>query len=147
MTVNEHEMRVVKRNGKYENVGFDKILKRVKSIGTECGIKLNYTNFVMKVIDQLYDGIPTTKIDELTAEQCASLSIQHPDYNTLAGRIIMSNHHKNTPSSFFSVNSSLILVTSLESFSFFSISATCFATSFSVFFRTPLTKFEISFIL
>jgi len=59
--------------------------------------------FVMKVIDQLYDGIPTAKIDELTAEQCASLSIQHPDYNILAGRLIVSNHHKNTASSFFSV--------------------------------------------
>jgi ribonucleotide reductase alpha subunit len=99
----EDEMRVLKRNGKYESVGFDKILKRVKSIGQECGIKLNYTMFVMKVIDQLYDGIPTSKIDELTAEQCASLSIQHPDYNTLAGRLIISNHHKNTNSSFFSV--------------------------------------------
>lgn len=99
----EDEMRVLKRNGKYENVGFDKILKRVKSIGQECGIKLNYTTFVMKVIDQLYDGIPTAKIDELTAEQCASLSIQHPDYNILAGRLIVSNHHKNTASSFFSV--------------------------------------------
>ena len=103
MTLDEHEMRVLKRNGKYENVGFDKILKRVKSIGTECGIKLNFTTFVMKVIDQLYDGIPTTKIDELTAEQCASLSIQHPDYNILAGQLIVSNHHKNTNSSFFSV--------------------------------------------
>lgn len=100
---NDHEMRVIKRNGKYENVGFDKILKRVKSIGTECGIKLNYTTFVMKVIDQLYDGIPTTKIDELTAEQCASLSIQHPDYSTLAGRLIISNHHKNTINSFSTV--------------------------------------------
>lgn len=99
----EQEMKVLKRNGKYENVGFDKILKRVKSIGTECGIKLNYTTFVMKVIDQLYDGIPTTKIDELTAEQCAVLSVQHLDYNTLAGRIVISNHHKNTNSSFFSV--------------------------------------------
>ena len=101
--IGQDEMRVLKRNGKYENIGFDKILKRVKSIGQECGIKLNYTNFVMKVIDQLYDGIPTAKIDELTAEQCASLSIQHPDYNTLAGRLIVSNHHKNTNSSFFSV--------------------------------------------
>ncbi len=99
----EQEMKVLKRNGKYENVGFDKILKRVKSIGTECGIKLNYTAFVMKVIDQLYDGIPTTKIDELTAEQCAALSVQHLDYNTIAGRIVISNHHKNTKSSFFSV--------------------------------------------
>lgn len=97
----EQEMRVVKRNGKYENISFDKILKRVKSIGNECKIKLNYTTFVMKVIDQLYDGIHTTKIDELTAEQCASLSVQHPDYNTLASRIIISNHHRNTSSSFF----------------------------------------------
>ena len=102
-TLQEEEMRVLKRNGKYENIGFDKILKRVKSIGQECGIKLNYTTFVMKVIDQLYDGIHTAKIDELTAEQCASLSIQHPDYNTLAGRLIISNHHKNTNSSFFAV--------------------------------------------
>ena len=99
----EQEMKVLKRNGKFENIGFDKILKRVKSIGTECGIKLNYTTFVMKVIDQLYDGIPTTKIDELTAEQCAALSTHHPDYNILAGRIVISNHHKNTNGSFFSV--------------------------------------------
>jgi len=101
--IDEQEMRVQKRNGKFENIGFDKILKRVKSIGQECGIQLNYTTFVMKVIDQLYDGISTTKIDELCAEQCASLSIQHPDYNILAGRLIVSNHHKNTNSSFFSV--------------------------------------------
>ncbi len=93
-------MRVLKRDGQYENIAFDKILKRVKSIGNECNIKLNYTSFVMKVIDQIYDGIPTTKIDELTAEQCASLSIQHPDYSVLAGRLIISNHHKNTSNLF-----------------------------------------------
>ena len=110
----EQEMKVLKRNGKYENIGFDKILKRVKSIGIECGIKLNYTTFVMKVIDQLYDGIPTTKIDELTAEQCAALSVQHPDYNTLAGRIVISNHHKNTGSSFFSVMKKLYEFTDIH---------------------------------
>ena len=110
----EQEMKVLKRNGKYENIGFDKILKRVKSIGIECGIKLNYTTFVMKVIDQLYDGIPTTKIDELTAEQCAALSVQHPDYNTLAGRIVISNHHKNTDSSFFSVMKKLYEFTDIH---------------------------------
>ena len=124
----EQEMKVLKRNGKFENIGFDKILKRVKSIGTECGIKLNYTTFVMKVIDQLYDGIPTTKIDELTAEQCAALSTYHPDYNILAGRIIISNHHKNTNGSFFSVMKKLYEFTdvhnkqhSLVSPEFFSI--------------------------
>ena len=104
----EHEMRVIKRNGKHENIAFDKILKRVKSIGNECKIKLNYTTFVMKVIDQIYDGIPTTKLDELTAQHSASLSVQHPDYNILASRIIISNHHKNTDSSFFSAIASTL---------------------------------------
>jgi ribonucleoside-diphosphate reductase alpha chain len=92
----EDEMLVTKRNGNTEVVSFDKILKRIKNIGTEVGIKINYTSLVMKVIDQLYDGIHTTKIDELLAEQCASMSSIHPDYNSLAGRIAVSNHHRNT---------------------------------------------------
>ena len=50
----------------------------------EADIKINYTALAMKVIDQLYDKISTTKIDELTAEQCASMSSTHPDYNALA---------------------------------------------------------------
>ena len=110
----EPEMKVRKRDGKLENIAFDKILKRVKSIGQECKIKLNFTSFVIKVIDQLYDGISTTQIDELTAEQCASLSIQHPDYNTLASRIIISNYHKNTDSSFFSVMEQLYNFTDIH---------------------------------
>jgi ribonucleotide reductase alpha subunit len=57
----------------------------------------------MKVIDQLYDNISTTKIDELTAEQCASMSSIHYDYSTLAAHITVSNHHKNTESDFVSV--------------------------------------------
>jgi len=99
----EDEMYVTKRNGQKEIVSFDKILKRIRTIGTEVGIKINYTSLVMKVIDQLYDGISTTKIDELLAEQCASLSSTHPDYNVLAGRITISNHHRNTTESFTDV--------------------------------------------
>ena len=95
------EMRVTKRNGKTENVSFDKILTRIKKIGNEVGIQLNYSSLAIKVIDQLYDKIETSKIDELTAEQCASLSTQHYDYSTLASRICVSNHQKNTPSSMF----------------------------------------------
>ena len=96
----DDEMYVIKRSGEKEIVSFDKILQRVKNTGTEVGIQLNYTALTMKVIDQLYDGITTTQIDELTADQCASLSSTHPDYNVLAGRLIVSNHQKNTLSSF-----------------------------------------------
>lgn len=95
------EMHVVKRNGSREIVAFDKILTRIKATGAQAGIQaVNYTLLAMKVIDQLHDGITTTKIDEVTADQCASMASTHPDYNTLAGHIIISNHQKNTPATF-----------------------------------------------
>jgi ribonucleoside-diphosphate reductase alpha subunit len=99
----ESEMFVTKRNGDQEIVSFDKILNRVKTIGQQCNLKLNYTSLVMKVIDQLYDKIHTKKIDDLSAEQCASMASIHPDYNTLAGHIAISSHHKDTDESFSSV--------------------------------------------
>ena len=97
------DMRVTKRNGELEDIAFDKILNRVKKLGQEVNIQVNYSSLVMKVIDQLYDKIETTKIDELTAEQCASLSTQHPDYGILASRVVVSNHQKNTNASFLKV--------------------------------------------
>ena len=93
---NINDMRVTKRNGQLEDIAFDKILSRVKKLGQEANIQINYSSLAMKVIDQLYDKIETTKIDELAAEQCASLSTNHPDYGTLAARIVVSNHQKNT---------------------------------------------------
>lgn len=101
--VHETEMRVKKRDGSLQDVKFDKILTRVKKIGTQAGVSINFSALVIKIIDQLYDGIPTTKIDDLTAEQCATQSSQHPDYGTLASYIIISNHHKNTDPSFVNV--------------------------------------------
>jgi len=93
---NTNEMRVTKRDGKLEDIAFDKILNRIKKLGQEANIQINYSSLAMKVIDQLYDKIETAKIDELAAEQCASLSTNHPDYGTLAARIVVSNHQKNT---------------------------------------------------
>jgi ribonucleotide reductase alpha subunit len=98
-----NEMRVTKRNGELQDIAFDKILERVKKIGSEAGAQINYSSLVMKVIDQLYDKIPTSKIDELTAEQCAVMSTNHPDFNTLASRIVISNHQKNTDPVFSNV--------------------------------------------
>jgi len=97
------DMRVTKRNGELQEVSFDKILERVKKLGQEANININYTSLVVKVIDQLFDTIPTAKIDELAAEQCASLSTNHPDYGILAARITISNHQKNTSPIFSNV--------------------------------------------
>jgi len=96
-------MMVKKRNGELEEIAFDKILTRIKKLGQEADIQINYQSLVMKVIDQLYNEIPTTKIDELAAEQCAALSTLHPNYAVFAARIVVSNHQKNTTPLFYDV--------------------------------------------
>lgn len=115
----DDEMHVTKRCGRTEIVSFDKILKRIRTIGQEtydiqvpalqhC-LKINYTSLAMKVIDQLYNNISTAKIDELSAEQCASMASVHPDYSTLATRLIIANHQKNTSSMFVDTMSKLYM--------------------------------------
>lgn len=107
----DDDMMVIKRSGNSEVISFDKILRRIKKLGQEANIVqkspsmekigINYTSLAMKVIEQLYNNIHTTKIDELAAEHCAAMSSTHIDYGTLAGRIVVSNHQKNTTSSFY----------------------------------------------
>jgi len=101
MASNE-ELHVMKRNGQTETLSFDKILKRVKYLGTSSTptLNVNYSHLVMKVVEQLYDNMPTYVIDELTAEQCASQITKHLDYGILASRIIVSNNHKTTTEKF-----------------------------------------------
>ena len=93
---------VIKRNGEKEVFSFDKIYKRIINLGKN-KLNVKYTSLAQKIIDRLYDGIPTEQIDELTAQQCASLITTHPDYGILASRILVSNHHKNTDEKYLDV--------------------------------------------
>ncbi len=94
-------MYVVKRNGKSESVKFDKITARIEKL---CyGLDRRFVNAVdvaKKVIEGLYDGVPTTELDNLAAETAAALTVKHPDYALVASRIAVSNLHKNTIKSF-----------------------------------------------
>jgi ribonucleoside-diphosphate reductase alpha chain len=96
-------MNVIKRNGSSETISFDKIQNRLENLGKQANLQINYTWLTMKVIEQLHNNIHTTKIDELSAQQCTSLYTIHPDYGTLAAHIVISNHHKNTSSSLYEV--------------------------------------------
>ncbi len=98
---------VIKRSGKKEVTSFDKILNRIKKLGKESNLDVNYTSLSVKIIDRLYPNIPTTLIDELTAQQCAALSTINPDYGVLASRVLISNHHKNTDINFFKITKQL----------------------------------------
>jgi ribonucleotide reductase alpha subunit len=94
------EMYVTKRNGEREEMNFNKILVRIKTLSYDL-TNIQFTVLTMKVIDQLTDNIATTLIDELTSQQCASMASLHADYMTLAGRIVVSNLHKATDSTFY----------------------------------------------
>jgi ribonucleoside-diphosphate reductase alpha chain len=99
------EMNVTKRDGTVEIIQFDKILRRVKTLGRtiEPALTLNFTQLVINVVDKLHDNIKTQQIDELTAQECASQVLNHPDFGVLAGRIVVSNNHKSTCASFGTV--------------------------------------------
>ena len=96
-------MEVKKRNGQLEEMEFDKIQLRIKKLCQEFNLNINTQQLVIKIIEQLYDGISTSKIDELLAEQCASMSTIHPDYGILAGHIAISSYQRNTDPIFSNV--------------------------------------------
>lgn len=94
-------MLVIKRDGRYESVKFDKITKRVERL---CyGLDRSYVNPVdiaKKVIAGIYDGVTTVELDNLAAETAATMASRHPDYAEVAARIAVSNLHKVTSESF-----------------------------------------------
>jgi ribonucleoside-diphosphate reductase alpha chain len=94
------DMFVTKRQGKLEILSFDKILNRIKQIGKDNNLNINYSHIVIKIIEQLYDKISTYKIDVLIAEHCISLSCLNLEYGILASKILLSNHQKSTDKSF-----------------------------------------------
>jgi ribonucleotide reductase alpha subunit len=91
-------MRVIKRNGDFEDVSFDKVLNRLKILSKD--INVDIFEIAQKVCSRIFDGVKTSELDELAAQLCSSMLIDHPDYGKLAARIIVSNHHKNTSPSF-----------------------------------------------
>ena len=94
-------MRVLKRNGDIESVSFDKVLQRIRRAAR--GLSVNPDALSQQVLSQIYDGVKTTELDDLTAQLAASLSTNHPDWGTLAARIAISNHHKQTVGNFAEV--------------------------------------------
>ena len=100
-------MRVDKRNGNFEDVSFDKILKRIQllCIGEEFNKKLSIdpTTIAQKVCSEIYDNVKTTELDELSSQIAISMYSKDPEYSTLAGRIVVSNHHKMIDHSFSNV--------------------------------------------
>jgi hypothetical protein len=62
-------MEVIKRNGMREPVRFDTISERLYSLSRRSPpLSLDIPKLAIHIIEQLHDGISTSKIDELSAK-------------------------------------------------------------------------------
>ena len=90
-------MYVITRGGEREPIKFDKITERIEQLCFDLDRSfIDPMKIAKKVIEGIYDGITTKELDQLAAETAAYLSTAHPQYATLAGRIAVSNLHKET---------------------------------------------------
>lgn len=95
-------MKVLKRNGDYQTLSFDKVIYRLEKLAkihNNFISKLNETDtdiISQEVIKNIYDGVKTSELDEVSARIAISYSTENPQYGELASRIVISNMHKNT---------------------------------------------------
>ena len=93
-------MQVVKRDGSKVPVSFDAVTARISPLCDGLWGKIDPTSITKKVVEGIFDGVHTWRIDELAAETCAYMSQTHPDYSILAARLAATNLQKNLPTTF-----------------------------------------------
>ena len=96
-------MKVVKRSGDVVEMLFDKVTKRISKLNQSPEfepLNVQPDKVAQKVFQSMYDGISTSEIDNLTAEVAVAMITEHPDYETLAMRVTVSNLQKNCPKTF-----------------------------------------------
>jgi len=96
-------MKVIKRSGDVQEMLFDKVTKRISNLNQAPEfepLNVESDKVAQKVFQSMYDGISTSEIDNLTAEVAVAMITEHPDYETLAMRVTVSNLQKNCPGTF-----------------------------------------------
>lgn len=91
-------MRVLKRDGRLEAVHFDKITGRLQKLQSlDPPIPgADVSRVAQHVCAAIHDGITTVALDNASADAAIALATDHPDYSTLAARILVSNLQKST---------------------------------------------------
>uniref|UniRef100_A0A0C9RGH0 Ribonucleoside-diphosphate reductase n=1 Tax=Fopius arisanus TaxID=64838 RepID=A0A0C9RGH0_9HYME len=101
-------MFVLKRDGRKEEVHYDKITSRIQKL---CyNLDMDFVDppaITLRVVSGLYSGVTTVELDNLAAEIAATMTTIHPDYAILAARIAVANLHKETKKSFSEVMNDL----------------------------------------
>jgi ribonucleoside-diphosphate reductase alpha chain len=92
-------MRITKRNGRSEQLSFDKIIYRLKKLCTDKSLgplkTIDPDVVAQRVVSSIYDGVTSTELDEEAARIAVNMT-DNLEYAKLASRIIISNLHKST---------------------------------------------------
>lgn len=92
-------MQVVKRNGLREDVSFDKVLRRLQNQADGLAA-VNPVVIAQKVCAFIHEGVTTKELDVMAANICSSMIAEHPDHDSLAARLTISNLQKETTAVF-----------------------------------------------
>lgn len=92
-------MKVIKRSGEEQEMLFDKVTERIKKLSDGL-MNVSPDKVAQKTFYEMFDGISTSKIDDISADIAANMMTVDPDYETLAARILVSNMHKTYPATF-----------------------------------------------
>jgi ribonucleoside-diphosphate reductase alpha chain len=95
------DMYVIKRNGKKEQIYYDKITARNMKLASD--LEVDSIHLSQNVIKDIVPGMTTHEIDMLSCRTAIAQSVYEPDYEILAKRIYVNDLHKNTPNSFLEV--------------------------------------------
>ncbi len=85
--ITQTTMRVRKRNGSFEPVDINKIVRAI----SRCTPNLPHVDVMRiatKTISGLYDGATTKELDKLSIQTSASLIFEEPEYSRLAARLL-----------------------------------------------------------
>lgn len=103
-------MKVKKRDGRLENLSFDKIVYRLKKLKNEPSLGILKTIDVdiiaQKVVSTIFDGVSSSELDEEAARITIAMT-ENLEFGKMASRLVISNSHKNTTECFSEVMENL----------------------------------------
>ena len=99
-------MKIAKRDGRLEQLSFDKIIYRLRKLCNDRSLGLLTTIdpdvIAQRVVSSIYNGVTSCELDEEAARIAISMT-ENPEYQKLASRITISNAHKSTNECFSEV--------------------------------------------
>jgi ribonucleoside-diphosphate reductase alpha chain len=89
-------MKIINRKGEHVRIAYEAVRDRLLSLCSEQDVaELDIDSVVLQTMQGIHEGVTTTELDHMSARICASLQATHYLYGDLAGRILVTDLHKN----------------------------------------------------